>query len=421
MSDVQRHSISIARIVIAVQGLRALLYGFGAVLLGSVLAAEGVSPVAAGAVFTATLLGMALSSLIVGRLASLIGRRRLYAALFIVLGAAGCVFALTSWLPALVLAALTGTVSTDANESGPITTLEQVMLSATPASTRSRVFGRYNAVAYLAGSVGALTAGAPTALRHIIPSVPPSQRWLFAYPVIAGACVLLALRLPRDAERSAWHDGQRWLNRSKSNVRRLSALFAVDAFGGGLIVQSFLVFWFERQFGASLELMATVLFGVGLLQALSSVVAPRIAGHVGLLNTMVFTHLPSNIALAVIPLMPTLPLAIALLLLRACLSQMDVPTRQAYLAALVDPHERTAAAAYTNSARYAARPAGPAVAGVLMQTASSSIPFLVAGSVKCIYDLAIFGFFRRTELLSDGGDVKLSDDATPRPAGVQPL
>lgn len=394
MADTAR----VTRIVLSVQGLRALLYGFGAVMLGSVFAAQHVSAVAAGAVFTATLAGMAAGSLFVGRFGETIGPRRLYVALFLVLGAAGTVFALTAWLPLLILAALTGTVSTDANESGPITTVEQAMLSATPAAQRPRTFGRYNAVAYLAGAVGALAAGAPTLLRHVIPSLPANQRWFLAFPVIAAACVLLAMRLPADSSVMPSRQARRGLGRSRKNVRRLAGLFSLDAFAGGLIVQSFIVYWFAVQFGASTELMATVFFAVGVLQAGSSVLAPVIARHAGLLYTMVFTHLPSNVLLALIPFMPALPLAVALLLLRSVLSQMDVPTRQAYLAALVDPGERTAAAAYTNSARYATRPLAPLAAGALTQATFVALPFVVAGGLKCVYDVATLLLFRHVEL-----------------------
>jgi MFS family permease len=391
-------SDDVAGTVIAIQGLRAFLYGFGAVLLGGTLASEGVSAVAAGGIFTAALLGMAIGSLIVGRFAERIGRRRLYAALFVVLGCAGAVFAITTWLPLLFIAALTGTVSTDANESGPITSLEQAMLSATPAATRARVFGRYNAVAYFAGSIGALAAAGPDALRTVVSAAPASQRWLLAFPVVAATCVFMAWRLPSDAERTRAERGQHGLRRSKTSVRRLSALFALDAFAGGLVVQSFIVFWFERRFGTTVAVMAIVFFASGLLQALSSLIAPLLAKRHGLLYTMVFTHLPSNVLLALIPVMPTLPLAIALLLMRSALSQMDVPTRQAYLAALVDPHERTAAAAYTNSARYAARPVAPIAAGGLLQSAAVAAPFLVAGGLKCLYDLAVLGYFRRVDV-----------------------
>ncbi len=395
----------VARRVLAVQGLRALLYGFGSVLLGEVLAAEGLSDVAVGAIFTAMLVGMSLGSLAVGRWADAVGSRLTYLGLFGVLGVAGAAFALSSWLPLLIVAALTGTLSTDANESGPITSLEQSMLSGVDPTTRSRVFGRYNAVAYFGGSAGALAAGGPALLRHLVPGLPPDQRWLLAFPVVALACIAVARGLPGDVEH-AGRLGRRGLSRSRRNVRRLAALFSVDAFGGGLVVQSFIVFWFQRRFGASVELMAAVFFGVGVLQALSSLTAPVVGRRIGLLYTMVFTHLPSNVFLALVPLMPTLPLAIAALLLRSALSQMDVPARQAYLAALVDPAERTAAAAYTNSARYAARPVGPVAAGALMQAAAIAAPFVVAGAIKSLYDVAVLGLFR---------GVEVDDGRTPRP------
>ena len=383
-----------ARIVVSIQALRALLYGFGAVLLGEVLAAEGLSDALVGAIFTSMLVGMAIGSLVVARWVGYIGSRRVYCGLFVVLGIAGTAFALSQWPPLLIAAALTGTLSTDANESGPITSLEQAMLSGVDAKTRPRVFGRYNAVAYLAGSIGALTAGGPTALRHVFPALPGDQRWLLAYPAIAVACLLLATRLPRDVERAMRKRQPHGLVRSRRNVRRLAGLFAVDAFGGGLVVQSFMVFWFQRRFGASIELMGLVFFAVGLLQAASSLAATAVARRIGLLNTMVFTHLPSNVLLGAVALMPSLPLAIAALLARSILSQMDVPARQAYIAEMVDPDERIAAAAYTNTARYAGRPLGPVVAGSLMQKVALSAPFLVAGGIKAAYDVVLFFRFR---------------------------
>jgi MFS family permease len=387
----------VARTVIAVQTLRAFVYGFGAVILGSALAAEGLSDAAVGGVFTAMLAGMALSSFLVGRWGDRVGRRRLYRLLLAVMGLSGAVFALTSWLPALILAAATGTLSTDANESGPITSLEQAMLADAPAGSRAGLFGRYNAAAYLAGSLGALLAGAPGALRHAFPSLPPEQRWLLVFPVVAAGCVAIARRLPV-AGADSMHQGPLpagRLVRSRQGVRRLAGLFAVDAFAGGLVVQSFLVFWFSRRFGASSELMGVVFFAAGLLQAASSLVAGWLAPRLGLVRTMVFTHLPSNVLLAAVALMPRLDWAVAVLLARFALSQMDVPARQAFIAALVEPSERMAAVAYTNTARYVGRPAGPAVAGVLMQGTALAAPFLAAGAIKVGYDLVLYATFRR--------------------------
>ena len=385
-------------IVITVQALRAFVYGFGAVILGTSLPNQGLSDAQVGAVFTLMLVGMAAASFAAGRWGDRLGKRRLYALLLGVMGVAGAVFALTSWLPALAIAALTGTLSTDANESGPITTVEQGLLADAPAAARARVFGRYNATAYLAGSAGALVAGGPAAIRHLVHALPADQHWLLAFPVVAAACVAVALRLrggggaddqPVDTPRR-----HALSEESRTTVRRLAGLFAVDAFAGGLVVQSFIVFWFHRRFGASTEVMGLVLFATGLLSAGSSIVAGWLGPRIGLLDTMVWTHLPSNLLLCAVAVMPNLGSAIAVLLARFALSQMDVPARQALIATVVAPQERTAAAGYTNTARYVGRPVGPAVAGALMQVAVGA-PFLIAGGVKVVYDLVIFAAFRR--------------------------
>jgi len=399
MSDVRR--------IFSIQAVRAFLYGFSSILIGASLAATGLSDAAVGAVFTAMLAGMALSSIAVGRWGDAFGRRRTYVVLLVVMGVAGAVFALTGSVPLLIVVSLTGTLSTDPNESGPITSVEQAMLAAQPASERSRVYGRYNAVAYLAGAVGALAAGGPSVMRDFLPGLPPDQRWLLLMPIGAAICVGIAVRLgARIGVEADLPVAARGLQRSRGVVQRLAGLFALDAFAGGFIVQSFIVFWFGRQFGADTELMSLVFFAVGLLQAISSVAAGWLGARIGLLNTMVFTHLPSNVLLALIPLAPSLAVAVALLLGRSALSQMDVPARQAYVAALVDPAERTAAAGYTNAARHLVRPAGPALASVSMGMAAG-LPFLVAGGLKVAYDVAIYLTFRRVRLADN--------DPTPTP------
>jgi predicted MFS family arabinose efflux permease len=383
------------RTILWIQALRAFLYGFGSVLIGSVLATGGLSSPAVGAVFTSMLAGMALMSIVVGARADRLGRRRAYMFLLLLMGGAGAVFAITRWLPALIIAALSGCLSTDPNESGPITSLEQAMMGAAPAESRARVFGRYNAVAYLAGSVGALTAGGPQAFRRLLPSLPTDQRWLFAFPAVAIICAVLAGRLSDASEIERGSEGK--LVRSKGTVRGLAALFSLDSFAGGFVVQAFLVFWFRRRYGATTEEMSLVFFGTGLLQAASSIAAGRIASRIGMLNTMVFTHLPSNVLLMSVPFSPSLGGAVALLLARSALSQMDVPARQAYVVTMVDPSERTAAAAYTNTARYLTRPGGPAAAGAIMR-ATLSGPFVIAGALKIGYDLVLYAAFRKVPL-----------------------
>ena len=386
-----------ARAILLIQGVRAALYGFGAVIIGTSLAASGVGSVATGLLFGSMLVGMATGSLLAARLDARWGRAQVYAGLLLVMGAAGAVFAVTSWLPALFLAALTGTMSTDPNESGPITTVEQSMLSDVDDAVRVRTFGRYNAVAYLAGSAGALFAAVPGLVHGAGGRGVSAQLWLLAFP--AGGLVTAWVARRRIGEREsgpAAERAPRRLGPSRPAVRRLAAMFAVDAFAGGFIVQSFIAFWFERRYGISVSAIGAVFFAVGLLQAASSVVAARLGHRFGLLNTMVFTHLPSNALLMAVPLMPNVASAVAVLLARSALSQMDVPTRQAFVADLVAPEERTAAAAYTNAARYVVRPFGPVIAGAVM-TLAIGAPFVIAGAVKIVYDGVLYRSFRRVQ------------------------
>jgi predicted MFS family arabinose efflux permease len=359
------------------------------VLIGVTLASRGLSEGAVGLVLAAILAGAALVSLVVGRYGDRFGRRRFYRLLFILMALAGTVFALTGWVPALVLAGLTGTVSTDVVESGPFTSLEQAMLTHTAEGhARTRLLGDYNTAATIAGSIGALAV--------VLSS---SSLWLLAYPVAAAIGLAVSARLTSEVElgHELEIDPRPPLHRSRGIVRRLSALFALDSFGGGFVPQTFIAYLFTRKYGASPQTLAVVFFGIGVLQALSFQIAVRVASRVGLLRTMVFTHLPSNVLLAAIAFAPNLTTAIALLLGRFALSQMDVPTRQAYVVAVVDPTERTAATAYTNTARYVTRPVGPLLAGPALRVALGA-PFLIAGAVKSAYDIGLYVLFRDAQL-----------------------
>ena len=384
------------RIILWIQAIRAFLYGFGAVILGSVLAASGASALEVGLVGAAILAGMALSAIVVGIVGDRNGRRRTYGALLVILGVVGLGYALTDRIWILILLALFGTMSTDANDNGPLTTLEQAMIGQAPTASRLRVFGRYNAIAFLTGALGALAAGGPAFLHQVWTGAPADRRWFLLFPIAAIVCVWLATRLSGVMEIEDRAHAR--LERSRTQVFKLASLFSIDAFAGGFVVTVFMVYWFSVRFGASPEVMSAVFFAAGLLQAVSSIEASRIGARFGLLNTMVFTHLPSNILLILVPLMPTLPLAIAVLLLRFVLSQMDVPTRQAYIAAMVDPEERTAAAATTNTARYVARPFGPLVGTALMHSVALGAPWVVAGTLKSVYDLLLWRTFKKVPL-----------------------
>jgi MFS family permease len=387
------------RRILVAQGLRAFAYGFGAVVLGVSLQARGWSSAQVGLLLTVIIAGIAIMSIVVGTVGDRVGRRRMYAGLFLLLGLSGAVFALTSQFWLLALAALTGTMSTEVVESGPLSALEIAMLpSGLTGTARTRIFGTYSTVAVLAGSTGALLAGGPALARHIWPGVPPDQRFFLVFLVVGVAGAWLASTLSERVDIKVVASG-RPLSRSRPAVLRLAALFSVDAFAGGFIVQSFIAYWFRLRFGVPLELLGLIFFFLGLLQALSFAVATRLADRIGLLNTMVFTHLPSNVLLAAIPLAPTLPVALAVLFARFALSQMDVPTRQAYVIAMVDPEERTAATAFTGTARYVVRPLAPVLAG-LAQQVSMGLPFVLAGGIKAAYDLALWASFRRRGIVA---------------------
>jgi MFS family permease len=390
------------RRILAAQGLRAFVYGFGSVLLGVTLEERGWSSLRVGLLLAAVLAGTVIMTFVVGRFGDRSGRRRTYAVLFLGLALAGVAFGLSEELWLLALVSLTGTLSTEVVESGPFTSLEQAMLPAgLDARSRASIFGRYNAVATLAGSIGALAAGGPALLREAWPAVPSNRAFFLLFVPVGIAGAILARSLSERVEAPASPIGMRIrpgrLGPSRPAVLRLAALFAVDSFGGGFVVQAFIAYWFSVRFGTSIEVLGVVFFAIGILQSLSFVAATRLARRFGLLNTMVFTHLPSNLFLMAVPLAPTFPIALALLLARFSLSQMDVPTRQAYLAALVEPEERTAAAATTNVARYLVRPAGPLLAGVAQRVALG-LPFLIGGGVKVAYDLALYAWFRRVPL-----------------------
>jgi MFS family permease len=381
------------RRIYLLQAVRAVAYGFGSVILGVSLAHSGLSSAEVGLILASLLAGSALASLLLVRRADRLGRRRVYGVLYGLMAVAGTIFALTSSLPWLILAGLTGTLSVDVQESGPFTSLEQAMIPEVAGAGTTHAFGRYNAVAALAGAGGALLAGGPAALREVLPSVPPDQRWLLVYAAIGVAGVFLVRGLSHAVEnpRPPTTDP----TPVSPDVMRLSGLFALDSFAGGFVVQSFMVFWFTKQFHASTVLMGVVFAAAGLVQAGSFVASARIAPRFGLLNTMVFTHLPSNLLLMSVPLAPTLGLAIALLLLRFALSQMDVPARQTYLAAIAGPEHRSQAAAVTNAARTAARPLGAVEAGAAAATSIPGLPFFIAGGLKSVYDIVLYVWFRR--------------------------
>lgn len=252
--------------------------------------------------------------------------------------------------------------------------------------------------------------------------MPVDQRFFLLFvPVgLAGAAIAWSLSDRVEPVRSLADAGRpARLGRSRGVVARLAALFATDSFAGGFVVPAFIAYWLEGRFAASTAALGLLFFGIGLLQTASFLLAVRLAERFGLLRTMVFSHLPSNLLLAAVPLAPSLWVAVVLLLARSMLSQMDVPTRQAYVMALVDPAERTPAAGYTNAARYTTRPLGPVLAGA-GQSLSVGVPFFAAGGIKVIYDLVLWAWFRRVPLLDgESAPVGHARRSASSPVGVE--
>jgi MFS family permease len=410
-----------ARLIIAGQGIRAAGYGFTAVLLGALLAARGFSPAQVGLVLTALIAGTALASLAVGAFADRIGRRRCYLVFFAGLAAAGLVVAAGPPIWVLLVVAVTGTLSTDVVDNGPATTLEQAMLAAEDAGT-SAVYGRYNMVGAAAGALGALAVTLP-GLGH--GKNASASGWLFAVLIPVGlAGVVLAWRLspavePAPSTPSAVSRPRPRLTRSGSVVRKMAGLFAVDAGAGGLVTTGFLSYYFSERYHVTVIALGWLFFAVSVVQAISVAVAPLLARRFGLVATMVGTHLPSNVLLASVAFAPAFPVAAALLLARTTLSQMDVPTRQALVMTVVQPEERTAAAAVTNAARYTVRPVGPLIASAVQQVALGA-PLLVAGAVKAGYDGALWLWARRLPLGRAAERIPAGRQASCRGGNVQP-
>jgi MFS family permease len=394
------------RALFALRTLRMFGYGFLAVVLVLYLDAIGLDPVAIGAVLTLTLVGDTIVSLWLTTHADRFGRRRVLVLSSLLVVVAGVVFALTDWLPLLILAGIVGVISPTGNEVGPFLAVEQASLTqVVPGRRRTATFAWYNLAGYVATATGALAAGilGQALIGAGWPEADAYRTVVLGYAAIGLLMTVLAWRLGDgievpSAEAAATDDGiakRLGLGRSRSVVFRLSALFSLDAFAGGFIPQSLMAYWFALRFDVSPATLGAIFFAANILAAISSLSAARIAARIGLIETMVFTHLPSNVLLILVPLMPTLPLAVAVLLLRFSLSQMDVPTRQSYVMAVVDPDERSAAAGVTGIARTVGAAISPSFASILIASAATAaIPFFLAGGLKIVYDLLVYRDFR---------------------------
>ena len=390
------------RRLLAARLTRSFGYGFLAVALGSYLGELGYGGLEVGLVLTVALASAAISSIVVGVRGDAWGRRRVLMAYAGLMAAAGAILLAGSSLPFILAAVAVGTVSPTGGDIGPFVSLEQAMLpQAAAPSRRTDAFAVYNLAATLAAASGALFSGLPAFAAPLLglPRIP----FGFLFASYAGLGLLtLAIYASLSPSLEARNPvGASALSpASRGTVSRLAVLFATDSFGGGFVVQSFVAFWFAIVYGLDPVALAGVFFAANLLASLSFLAAARLASRFGLLNVMVFTHLPSSVLLMLVPLMPTLPLALAVYMGRMSLSQMDVPTRQAYTMTVVPPEDRTAAASVTTIARNLGQSISPGLGGVAF-SAWVAAPFLLGGGIKIVYDLALLVTFRKVSLVSD--------------------
>jgi predicted MFS family arabinose efflux permease len=386
-----------ARTLLITRALRGFADGAVSVLLADYLFRIGLSPFQIGAVVTSTLLGSAVLTLAVGLMGHGLGRRRLLLGASTLMFATGLGFlGATAFWPLLAVA-FVGTLNPSAGDVSVFLPTEQAALSETvPAGDRTAIFARYNLSGNLAGALGALASGLPVAIaRQRGWGIAAAERSAFVlYACVAAVTGLVYRRLSPALEGPGAVAAAAPLVRSRRVVLHLAALFSLDSFGGGFTVQSLLALWLFRRFGLAVETAGAIFFAAGVAAAFSQLVSARLAARIGLVETMVYTHLPSNVLLILAALMPSAPLAVTLLLLRMCLSQMDVPARQSYVMSVVPPEERAAAASVTNVPRSLATAVAPLLAGALLSRSSFGWPLLCGGVAKAIYDVLLLVQFR---------------------------
>lgn len=381
--------------------IRMFCYGFLAVILALYLAETGLSDIQIGLLFTLTLAGDAVISLWLTTHADKFGRKRTLIIGALLMLAAGLVFVFTRNFLFLVIAATLGVISPNDKEIGPFLAVEQASLTQLIADRlRTQLFAWYNLGGSFASAVGALAGGwLAQFLQTAGWTALDSYRYILTGYAVGGLLIaILFLQIsPAIEVRSEANTTNKvlGLHKSRNVVFKLSAFFALDAFAGGLLVQSMMAYWFHVKFGVDTGVLGSIFFGANILAGISSLLAVKLANKFGLINTMVFTHIPSNILLILVPLMPTLPLAIGVLLLRFSISQMDVPTRQSYTMAVVAPDERSAASGVTAIARSVGASLSPVLTGAFFGIpALLSIPFFLSGGLKIVYDLLLWREFR---------------------------
>jgi len=390
------------KLLLGARVVRTFSYGFLSVILAIYLKLVGFDDILVGIVLTATLVNSVFFNLLSSAYADKIGRKNIliiYAALMI---ASSIIFFVTSNYVALVIAALVGTINVTGSEVGAFLSLEQAMLTQTVSDIKKRnsIFAIYNAVGTFAMSAGVLLSGLPAILQNYgFDKIGAIKSLFLIYAACAVVVLVIYLMLSKNIEvKENLKSGMSIKNispKSKSIIWKMSSLFAVDSFGGGFVIQSIVSFWFYTKFGADLSSLSYIFAVAGVLTAISYIASSKIASKIGLVNTMVFTHIPSNVLLILLAFAPSLSIAVSLFFARMSLSQMDVPTRQSYIMGVVSENERIHAAVYTNTSRNISQAISPSITGIIIQTLSLSAPFVVGGVLKIVYDVGIFFSFRK--------------------------
>src|SRR5882762_6172139 len=386
--------------------IRLFAYGSLSVILVFYLVGLGLSEAETGLLLTLTLAGDMVVSLCLTTQADRIGRRRMLIAGAILMAAAGLAFGSTRNFLFLIIAGTVGVISPSGNEVGPFLSIEQAALShVVSPRARTEVFAWYTLTGSLATALGALCGGTitQTLQKGTMTPVESYRVVVFSYAALGVVLAILFTRLSSFAEVSPAPEGEAsparvtssfGITRSRRIVLKLSSLFALDSFAGGFVVQSFAAYWFYLRFGVRPGALGAIFFWANIFAGISALLASRLAARIGLIRTMVFTHLPSNLLLILVPLMPNLTLAVLVLLVRFSISQMDVPARQSYTMAVVSPEERSAAGGITGVARTTGAAISPLFAGFLFARPSLiNIPFFIAGSLKILYDLLLYKEF----------------------------
>ena len=392
------------KLLLGARIVRTFSYGFLSVILAIYLKLIGFNDVLIGIVLTATLVNSVFFNLFSSAYADRIGRRKilvLYAVLMII---SSVIFFVTDNYVALIIAALVGTINVTGSEVGAFLSLEQALLPQTVRDVQKRnsIFAIYNTVGTFAMSAGVLVSGLPSILQQYYGSDQISAIKSLFLIYAACAIVVLAIYLVlsknievKDGTPKSSLSIKNISPKSRSIIAKMSSLFAVDSFGGGFVIQSIVSFWFYTRFGADLSTLSYIFAIAGILTALSFMASTRIASKIGLVNTMVFTHIPSNVLLIILAFAPTFSIAISLYFARMSISQMDVPTRQSYLMGVVSENERIPAAAITNTSRNIAQAMSPSLSGIINQALSLSAPFVFGGVLKIVYDIGLFFSFRK--------------------------